>query len=161
MTIKELEATLSNALKNGQFTGDEPVVMCYDSYTEVDYPLVKDKVAFAVLDPKRKELCLKPKGAMSKQDIDVCTDTECVYAQTPFGVIAARTSLDPNFPGVRVELKGPNVNSTFAKDAMDICWVEYDTEKNELRIIVYGDGDEEEPTDTIVIRNYKKSDMLD
>ena len=150
-----------NALKNGQFTGDEPVVMCYDTHKNVSYPLVKDSVAFAVLDPQKNELCLKPKGSISKQETDVCTDAEYVYAQTPVGLIAARTSADPDFPGVRVTLKGQSVNSTFAKDAMDICWVEYDTEKNELRIIVYGDGNEEEPTDTIVIRNYKKSDMLD
>lgn len=161
MTIKELETTLAKALKSGQFTGDEPVVMCYDSHTNVDFPLVKDKVAFAVLDPQRSELCLKPKGSMSKQSIDVCTDAEYVYAQTPVGLITARTSLDCDFPGVRVELKGSSVNSTFAKDAMDICWVEYAVEKDELRIVVYGDGNDEEPTDTIVIRNYKKSDMLE
>lgn len=40
---------------------------------------------------------------------------------------------------------------------MDICWVEYSVEDKELRIVVYGDGNEEDYTHLIRVKNVLKS----
>lgn len=83
-----------------------------------------------------------------------------VSVNTPIGVLVADKSADSNYPGINVRLQGEDVNDTFGVDSMDVCWIEYSREDNELRVIVYGDGNAEDYTHLIKIRNTSKSDMV-
>lgn len=77
--------------------------------------------------------------------------------ETPIGTLVAEKSADPNFPGLHVCIKGEKINDKFWQDAMDICWVEYSVEDKELRIVVYGNGNEEDYTHLIRVKNVLKS----
>lgn len=95
-----------------------------------------------------------------KIQIDTENSDRIVSSETPIGVLIAEKSFDPNYPGINIRLQGEDVNNMFAKDSMDICWVEYSKEDKELRIVVYADGNAEDYTHLIKIRNTSKSDMV-
>lgn len=77
--------------------------------------------------------------------------------ETPIGTLVAEKCADPDFPGLRVYVKGEKINDQFWQGAMDICLIEYSVEDKQLRIIAYGDGNEEDYTHLIPIKNVLKS----
>ena len=67
--------------------------------------------------------------------------------KTPVGTIIAMRSTDPEYPGIWIDLfKNRAVPTT------PLCTVEYSPKGNGLRVLVYGDGASEEPSDIISIR---------
>lgn len=72
---------------------------------------------------------------------------------TPFGTIQVTVKTDPNYPGVYIDLKGPNVNETFEAGAVGLAMVEFEPEKGKVQTVVYGDGKSEEPTHVIEHEN--------
>lgn len=67
--------------------------------------------------------------------------------KTPVGTIIAMRSADPEYPGIWIDLfKDKTVPTT------PICTVEYSPKENGLRVLVYGDGASEEPSDIINIQ---------
>lgn len=77
--------------------------------------------------------------------------------ETPIGTLMAEKSDDLNYPGLNVSIRGEKINDQFAEGSMDICWVEYSKLDEQLRIVVYGDGNEEDYTHLIPIKNVLKS----
>ena len=73
-------------------------------------------------------------------------------------MLTAENSEDSNYPGISVSLQGKDVNDSFGKEKMYICWIEFSVIDNELRVVVYADGNEEEYTDLIKIKNIRKRD---
>lgn len=77
--------------------------------------------------------------------------------EAPIGRLVAEKCADPDYPGLRVYVNGEKINDQFWQGAMDICLIEYSVEDKQLRIIAYGDGNEEDYTHLIPIKNVLKS----
>ena len=70
-----------------------------------------------------------------------------VKRKTPIGTILAMRSPDPEYPGIWIDLlKNRRLPTT------PICTIEYDPKEQGLRVLVYGDGTSEDPSDTIRIQ---------
>ena len=84
---------------------------------------------------------------------------DSVSVVTPFGEIFVSVKQDPNYPGVYIDLKGPDVNETFQVGAQGLAMVEFDPEKKKIQTVVYGNGVSEEPTHVIEHENVLKREV--
>lgn len=80
-------------------------------------------------------------------------DNNTLSVPTPFGTIQVTVKTDPNYPGVYIDLKGSNVNETFQAGVVGLAMVELDPEKSKFQTVVYGNGNNEEPTHVVEHEN--------
>ena len=72
--------------------------------------------------------------------------------KTKIGTLIARYKQDDNYPGFWIDIfrKG--------KHSQPICNIEYDPYKNCIQVVVYGDGNADEPT---VVEEISLADYMD
>lgn len=76
-----------------------------------------------------------------------------ISVDTPFGKIVVRVKADTQYPGVYVDLVGPDVNETFENKTVGLALVEFEPQKNKIQTVVYGDGSSEEYTHLVEHKN--------
>lgn len=77
-----------------------------------------------------------------------------VSVETPIGEISVGiTQLDPDYPGIYVDLKGQSVNAQFEKDTVALAVIEFNPEKKNIQTLVWKDANQEDYTFAIEHEN--------
>lgn len=77
---------------------------------------------------------------------------------TPMGDIVVTSKMDGEYPGVSIDLKGPQVNNDCGgKDSSAyLATIEFDPHKGKIQSVIYGDGNSEEFTQLVEHENLVK-----
>ena len=66
--------------------------------------------------------------------------------KTNLGTLMSRYKPDETYPGFWIDIR------TNDKEVIPVCNVEYDSDKNCIQVVVYGDANTEDPTEIIEIK---------
>lgn len=92
-------------------------------------------------------------------------DEKCIMVETKLGTIRVEVKTDGEYPGVYVDLVGETVNGLFFGDGekgeVSLAMVEYEPYKNKIQTVVYGDGNNDEPTHIIEHLNTNKDSAIE
>ena len=70
-----------------------------------------------------------------------------ISVETPIGEIyVGITHLDPDYPGIYVDIKGQNLNARFEKDSVSLAVIEFNPEKKNIQTLVWKNANQEDYT---------------
>jgi len=70
-----------------------------------------------------------------------------ISVETPIGEIyVGITHLDPDYPGIYVDIKGQNVNAQFEKNSVALAVIEFNPENKNIQTLVWKDANQEDYT---------------
>ena len=116
----------------------------------------KAKQLFDACEWQHPETVLDEWSREMEEELSLVAESQALpelTVQTKFGELVVSVKSDHDYPGIYIDLKGPNVNAQYQENAVTLAMVEFSPEKDNLQTIVYGDGYAEDFTHLIEYQN--------